>query len=858
MRSSSQSYSFPSHRSHQQLPPTFFSIPLGQSHPLPFHDPVASLTRDMTSPSSLSEVSTPFLHRSADTPYTKNMSAVSSAAAISSSSSSSISLFDSTNPHHFVSPGDSFHPQAPFTSVKTSSDFGPNGNAVTSHFLNISHPLSKPVPHSKFDSSSTSYLNTSNTPPLSDNMNENSASSCSSSVLRSRHADRFRRLQTPGLMIFIHADNFERNAEKVTSRFYSSMHASEISYSRLLNLISISCRSSIARNIVATHSVTAKDSSARKSEPFLTVTTPTSSSPQQGERATDICMARLLTQEFEGVHLLGCAHQRVFCVVSIDQDYVDVIRHARFSGCDVELWFWLTSDNLSPVWTSELSLQHDNIGSLRIHILNPHLPYLTGVEDKPKIFTDNGLTYNTFSSSFIQNVDIGHAYKDRPSQVNFSSKASPSTMPTPSLPVSTQHPLYTYDSMHSKRMTMDRQLHSHAPLPTSVWSGYQTFITQNAQSISPPSSKLLPSFNPFKHTADRPSASNISLSSGLSDISTVQSAHDTMSGKSAPFPEPHPTATVREGMLFNDFRSNGISCNKTSGREIPVSQNPSPTDSDSPKLERDVYKKLTDFTITGNVLLPMIPQLPSDLLCTEDSAPVAGSTTPTSPTNDPADSPSPQINTAFASSVPDYRQGQGHRATLMNGSAFVSDSNQSYGDQRWCIKAPTNTDNAECSDKIRSAIKLEDDDTENEIRQNIYEGDSTSSSGISKPKTHISSRGRCTYREFCNRRQCNGSHTKAELAYFSRYGGRAKYCLGKQKLCARGATCDGRKRRSGVCSFLHQGELPFCASCLGSHSDGACDVERNKTISENEAAQLVIVGCLVPVTTRQATSREFS
>lgn len=110
--------------------------------------------------------------------------------------------------------------------------------------------------------------------------------------------------------------------------------------------------------------------------------------------------------------------------------------------------------------------------------------------------------------------------------------------------------------------------------------------------------------------------------------------------------------------------------------------------------------------------------------------------------------------------------------------------------------------------------------------------------------------GRCTYREFCNRRQCNGLHSEVELSYFSKWGGRGRYCVGKQKLCARGMSCDGRRRRSGVCSFLHRGELPFCAACLACHAGGVCEVDRDVTISETQATNLVTAGCLVPLNAR--------
>lgn len=121
--------------------------------------------------------------------------------------------------------------------------------------------------------------------------------------------------------------------------------------------------------------------------------------------------------------------------------------------------------------------------------------------------------------------------------------------------------------------------------------------------------------------------------------------------------------------------------------------------------------------------------------------------------------------------------------------------------------------------------------------------DDIGESSSSRTVTGIGGRGRCARREFCADVGCRFGHTQTEREAIASRNGRLH--LGKQRPCAGGRRCASNVRRAGVCGFLHDGEVPFCAACLGQHEVPVCTVERSEVADSVTVAELVALGCLV-------------
>lgn len=670
----------------------------------------------------------------------------------------------------------------------------------------------------------------SNASPLSHLSGALNTKGKESPISASRRTEKIRRLQMPGILVLINVSNFEVGGARAAARLYPHLSANKLSYARLLNLIASPDSTFSNRQIVSAHAIISQNTFTQQVA-GLTITAPPLRNSQHVERSADHSLVRLMTQEFEGVHLLGCAPQRTFCVVAASDDCIDVVRHARFSGCDVELWFWLDSNVVPTIWAMEMSFEHDNIGALRIYDLHQSFLFLLGVHDHPpKPVTPAVLSHP-------------HTYPNSSSALIINSSIDTSAM-SYSLPVSGE--------MQQGKAMQKQSLSAQLALPSHVWE-YRSFI-QQAQNKSSTSSSPYCTGRPTIESTELPGGFARTLSSTVSQLQ--RQGLGNLQQKSSSSSEKCTTSKKNGDCCFTEDKESRNDCSNYIDGPSP---NASPTNSNSSIRENGGLHGLCSRPLTMRKTKSQAPPLPSGLLFLEGTPPPSSSSTSSSSlTNDPADSPSPPKLWASGTFLPNTNG-------IVSEPLLASSPTDSYAtfskrhrniDQNWRSGGRPPENEIELVDGLRKvnrdSVSLDqNDDTGDSNEENGRISASFRTLSSKSPKqSGVGSRGRCTYREFCNRRQCNGTHTRAELIYFSRFGGRAKYCIGKQKMCARGATCDGRKRRSGVCSFLHQGELPFCAACLGSHGEGTCSFDREKPLSEGDAAQLINSGCLVPINAR--------
>lgn len=262
----------------------------------------------------------------------------------------------------------------------------------------------------------------------------------SSSHLSSKdsyYSAKIRRLNASGVFILIDASNFELEGQKLSHQLRFRKAGVDPSwrphYGKLISLISSNLEQNTSRDIVATHVISSEGMLARNQfspgrntwkRLGITFTIPNSRNyPNakrngedeaftRGEKGVDQTLVRIMTQEFEGLHLLhGDSRKRpkrTFALVAGDFDYVDVVEQARLSGNDVEIWYWTGRKAMSTQWVREESRRHDRIGTLTFHDLREHFQSLTAILDEEELK--------------IQGMEIGG---DRPDRLSFGSGGTP-------------------------------------------------------------------------------------------------------------------------------------------------------------------------------------------------------------------------------------------------------------------------------------------------------------------------------------------------------------------------------------------------------------------------------------------------
>lgn len=551
-----------------------------------------------------------------------------------------------------------------------------------------------------------------------------------------------------------------------------------ISYTGLLTLLSTSAHTLPARPIVTAHLIS-------------TLTVPpvgTSSLIVHSSSSVVPTLVRILAQESEGVHLIARATCRSFTlVVSPSMDYLDIVRHARFSGCDVDLWH--LADPPSE-WAAEASVAHENVGALRLHDIRPYLSLVTTSHGDTQIFTSLPFLFGDGSlaspTSVLSDTTLAHAAPTQPIG---------GISPTDSDGVA---PIAAW------MIEKDFDLHFRHSLPTDLL----------AEGDTPPPSRLSqataspPSSPPEPPTDSPPARLSIPPGLGVSELAGIVSG-------SILTPDPLSTKlTSSTGLVALDGRK----CSRLDMEwRRPILCTEGLTSTNCITSGVGSAMPASNITNTGNqngVMSTRRDQFVHLGLSNDDKSMELG-----------------------------CNESQKHGV----GNASSSGSTGS-------IQAVESSSSSSCGsggDIMNINKTMNNLNLINERMERSRVAPVAASSVTARTVNRAKQRGgRCTYREFCNRRQCNGGHNEMELAYFSKWGGRGRFCVGKQKLCARGMSCDGRRRRSGVCSFLHRGELPFCAACLGCHGGGVCEIERNTTITENQASTLISAGCIVPLNTR--------
>lgn len=685
-------------------------------------------------------------------------------------------------PSHFPSmpscDGPSPQPHTPWTTISPTAVSNTSNTSNTHNPFNVPplQPSSSPSPlvssaslHQPFHFD-IAHFHTSSPLNIDTSLSNHNFPSPPADVIPIRHADKLRRLQTPGVVILIDGDALQNALSIALTASFSI--SSTISYTTLLTLLSTTAHTHPARSVVTAHLISSMPvpnaGSAGLTVHSAAVVVPT--------------LVRILAQESEGVQLIARATNRSFTlVIPPALHYLDIVRHARFSGCDVDLWH--LSDPPSE-WTAEASVAHENVGALRLHDIRPFLSLISISDGSsqplvsiPSVPPDGSLASPT---SVLSDTTLAH---------NIQTQAIGGISPTDS------------DSMAPLASWMterDLDLHFRHSLPTDLLvEGDTPPPSQSSQATaSPPSPPEPPTDSPPVSKAivgASKSTAFIAVPTGSKSL-----LPDNISGMNGRGRSRLDSDWRRQTLTGgNGLGNTSHSSNSLGGASIPpVSLN-----------------QLGDKSVRR-------------LRCVRDAVVIKDRLMNIGPSSTQGTNIG---NTTRSGSSGSARAG-GSCSSSCNGSGGGGSGNEDG-----------NCNNADKSSKERA----DNARTLGSVGTVIASIASKSAGGKLKQKG-----GRCTYREFCNRRQCNGIHNEVELAYFAKWGGRGRYCVGKQKLCARGMSCDGRRRRSGVCSFLHRGELPFCAACLGCHAGGVCEMDRDMAISEAQATNLVTAGCLVPLNAR--------
>lgn len=679
-------------------------------------------------------------------------------------------------PSHFPSmpsscDGPSPQQHTPWTSI---SPTAVSNTSNTHNLFNIPSIQSSSAPSPLVSSASVqpfpfdmSHFHTSSSTNIDSSLSNHNISSPSADVIPLRHADKLRRLQTPGVVILIDVDALQ-NALPIALNAAFSI-SSTISYTTLLTLLSTSAHTHPARSVVTAHLISSipipNAVSAGLSVHSTAVVVPT--------------LVRILAQESEGVQLIARATNRSFTlVIPPSLHYLDIVRHARFSGCDVDLWH--LSDPPSE-WTAEASVAHENVGALRLHDIRPFLSLISTSDDAlqplpsiPSLPPDGSLASPT---SVLSDTTLAH---------NLQMQPIGGVSPTDS---DSMAPLTTWMTER------DLDLHFRHSLPTDLLvEGDTPPPSQSSQgTASPPSS-------PPEPPTDSPPVSKATVGASQS-TSCI------------------PVPSIGKSFLPDNITAingRGRSRFDTEWRRQPL------TGSDALSKSQHVSTglpatsmPLISFNQFGDKSVRRLRPVRDPVAIKERLADMG-----------PPSTQGPNVGNTMRSASSGSIQAAGSTSSSCNGSGGGGSANENGHSNNADKSTKERTDNGRNLTAMPPPV-------------------------VSKAPGKLKHKGgRCTYREFCNRRQCNGIHNEVELGYFAKWGGRGRYCVGKQKLCARGMSCDGRRRRSGVCSFLHRGELPFCAACLGCHAGGVCETDRDVAISEAQATNLVTAGCLVPLNAR--------
>lgn len=136
--------------------------------------------------------------------------------------------------------------------------------------------------------------------------------------------------------------------------------------SRLLHLLRTAGYTMLPRRLLAAHVIDAN--------PHSDLSPPVHVIPivSGDETIASQVVVRVLSQEAEGVYLLGTGMTRTFAVV-MKCPPVDIVRVARLAGCAVELWM---TDPPSEMWQEEAAVQAPGLGKLMVGDLSTFARFL--------------------------------------------------------------------------------------------------------------------------------------------------------------------------------------------------------------------------------------------------------------------------------------------------------------------------------------------------------------------------------------------------------------------------------------------------------------------------------------------------